>query len=177
MDNGSNNTLNITPSVDAIAEFKVLTSNFGAQYGRNGSGTVEIETKSGTAAFHGDVYEFVRNDDFNATPFGLTAPPEYKKNDFGFRIGGHSIHSKVYNTNKRKRFLRLGRSVAQSFRLGLFWHYTGSDRGESYRRLFRQCSVVGNPECPVVPALINNAPASTYGLVAGGAFPNSNLAP
>jgi hypothetical protein len=48
MDNGSNGTLNVYPSVDAIAEFKVLTSNYGAQYGRNGSGTVEVETKGGT---------------------------------------------------------------------------------------------------------------------------------
>ena len=66
MDNGSNGTLNVYPSVDAIAEFKVLTSNYGAQYGRNGSGTVEVETKCGTKAFHGDAYEFVRNDCFNA---------------------------------------------------------------------------------------------------------------
>ena len=51
MDNGSNTTLNVYPSLDAIAEFKVLTSNYGAQYGRNGSGTVEVETKSGTRSF------------------------------------------------------------------------------------------------------------------------------
>ena len=43
-------TLNVYPSIDAIAEVKVLTSNYGAQYGRNGSGTVEVETKSGTNA-------------------------------------------------------------------------------------------------------------------------------
>ena len=66
MDNGSNSTLNVYPSVEAIAEFKVLTSNYGAQYGRNGSGTIETVTKSGTKDFHGDVYEFVRNDAFNA---------------------------------------------------------------------------------------------------------------
>ena len=51
MDNGSNGTLNVYPSIDAIAEFKVLTSNYGAQYGRNGSGTVEVETKGGTKRF------------------------------------------------------------------------------------------------------------------------------
>ena len=48
LDNGSNTTLNVYPSIDAIAEVKVLTSNYGAQYGKNGSGTVEVETKSGT---------------------------------------------------------------------------------------------------------------------------------
>lgn len=45
MDNGSNTSLNVYPSLEAIAEFRVLTSNYGAQYGRNGSGTVEVETK------------------------------------------------------------------------------------------------------------------------------------
>ncbi|MGH9511264.1 MAG: carboxypeptidase regulatory-like domain-containing protein [Terriglobales bacterium] len=104
MDNGSNNTLNVTPSIDAIAEFKVETSNYGAQYGRNGSGTVEVETKSGTSAFHGDLYEFVRNDIFNATPQFQTFAPPYKKNDFGFTIGGPIFIPKVYNTNKQKTF-------------------------------------------------------------------------
>ena len=58
MDNGSNFSLNVYPSVEAIGEVQVLTSNYGAQYGRNGSGTVEVETKSGTNAFHGSVWEF-----------------------------------------------------------------------------------------------------------------------
>ncbi|MGA8491444.1 MAG: carboxypeptidase regulatory-like domain-containing protein [Terriglobales bacterium] len=104
MDNGSNTTLNVYPSIDAIAEFKVLTSNYGAQYGRNGSGTVEVETKSGTSKFHGDVYEFVRNDFFNATPEFQTAPPAYKKNDFGFTIGGPVYIPNHYNTDKQKTF-------------------------------------------------------------------------
>ena len=97
-------TLNVYPSIDAIAEFKVLTSNYGAQYGRNGSGTVEVETKSGTSSFHGDVYEFVRNDFFNATPEFQTAPPAYKKNDFGFTIGGPVFIPGHYNTSKQKTF-------------------------------------------------------------------------
>jgi len=111
MDNGSNDTLNVYPSIDAIAEFKVLTSNYGAQYGRNGSGTVEVETKSGTNGFHGDVYEYVRNDLFNAQnyfnhPFwgGSGITPEYKKNDFGYTIGGPAYIPKVYNRGKNKTF-------------------------------------------------------------------------
>src|SRR2546430_16616746 len=88
MENGSNETLNVYPSLEAIAEFKVLTSNYGAQYGRNGSGTVEVETKSGTNGFHGNVYEFVRNDAFNASNFFQDTVPPYKKNDYGYTIGG-----------------------------------------------------------------------------------------
>jgi carboxypeptidase family protein len=88
MDNGSNETLNVYPSIDAIAEFKVLTSNYGAQYGRNGSGTVEVETKSGTNGFHGDAYEFVRNDAFNSKNYFDSSVAPYKKNDYGYTVGG-----------------------------------------------------------------------------------------
>ncbi len=104
LDNGSNQTLNVYPSIDAIAEVQVLTSNYSAQYGRNGSGTVEVETKSGTNQFHGDLYEFLRNDAFNATPEFETSVPEYKKHDFGFTIGGPVFIPGHYNTDKQKTF-------------------------------------------------------------------------
>ena len=96
MDNGSNSTLNVYPSLEAIAEFKVLTSNYGAQYGRNGSGTVEVETKSGTNGFHGNAYEFLRNDAFNSTKYFLDSVSPYKKNDFGYTIGGPIIKNKTF---------------------------------------------------------------------------------
>ncbi len=107
MDNGSNTSLNVYPSLDAISEVKVLTSNYGAQYGRSGSGTVEVETKSGTNKFHGSAYEFVRNDKFNARNFFNNAPdrkPGYKKNDFGYTIGGPVYIPGLYNKNKDKTF-------------------------------------------------------------------------
>lgn len=104
LDNGSNSTLNVYPSIDAIAEVKVLTSEYGAQYGRNGSGTVEVETKSGTNQFHGNLYEFLRNDAFNATPEFLSSVPAYKKNDFGFTIGGPVYIPGHYNADKQKTF-------------------------------------------------------------------------
>ena len=91
MDNGSNFSLNVYPSVEAIAEVQVLTSNYGAQYGKNGSGTVEVETKSGTNAFHGSLWEFARNDAFNAhNYFDVPGTPKasYKKHDFGYSVGG-----------------------------------------------------------------------------------------
>src|SRR5208282_4395557 len=104
MDNGSNATLNVYPNIDAIAEVRVLTSNYGAQYGRNSSGTIETVTKSGTKSFHGDLFEFLRNDDFNARNFFQDNVPEYKKNDFGFTIGGPVYIPGVYNRNKDKTF-------------------------------------------------------------------------
>src|SRR6202158_932266 len=102
-DDGSNTTLLTYPSLDAIAEFRVLTSNYGAQYGRNSSGTVEVETKSGTNKFHGDVFEYVRNDLFNANNY-FTGFSPYKKNDFGFTVGGPVVIPGLYNKGRDKTF-------------------------------------------------------------------------
>jgi len=104
MDNGSNATLNVYPNVDAIAETEVLTSNYGAQYGRNASGTVVAQTKSGTEHFHGNVFEFLRNDVFNARNYFETTVPTYKKHDYGFTIGGPVIIPRLYNPATRRTF-------------------------------------------------------------------------
>jgi Carboxypeptidase regulatory-like domain/TonB-dependent Receptor Plug Domain len=103
MDDGSNTTLMSYPSLDSIAEVRVLTSNYGAQYGRNSSGTVEVETKSGTNKFHGDLFEYVRNDKFNANNY-FTGFSPYKKNDFGFTVGGPVTIPGLYNQSKEKTF-------------------------------------------------------------------------
>src|SRR5437867_1563660 len=105
MDNGSNETLNVYPSLEAIAEFKVLTSNYGAQYGRNGSGTVEVETKSGGTSFHGSAFEYLRNEFFNAKSWREGADPtakkpSYKKHDFGYTVGGPVFIPNHYNSDK-----------------------------------------------------------------------------
>src|SRR5205807_6261785 len=109
MDNGSNATLNVYPNPEAIAEFKVLTSNYGAQYGRNGSGTVEVETKSGTSSFHGSAFEYLRNEFFNAKSWEEGANPTakkapYKKHDYGYTIGGPVFIPNHYNADKKKTF-------------------------------------------------------------------------
>jgi hypothetical protein len=108
MDTGSNNTLDVFPNVDAIAEFRVLTSNYSAVFGRNGSGNIEVVTKSGTKDFHGDAFEYLRNDFFNANDFFDNAAgnprPQYKKHDFGYTIGGPVFIPHHYNTSKDKTF-------------------------------------------------------------------------
>jgi hypothetical protein len=109
MDNGSNATLNVYPNVEAIAEFKVLTSNYGAQYGRNGSGTIEVETKSGGKSFHGSAFEYLRNDIFNARSWEQGADPTqpkapYKKHDFGYTVGGPVFIPHHYNSDRNKTF-------------------------------------------------------------------------
>jgi len=78
----------IQPSPDSIQEFRVLTNTFDAEFGRNSGSVVDVVTKSGTNAFHGDVYEFFRNKVLNARGFFDSAKPDSKQNQFGFTLGG-----------------------------------------------------------------------------------------
>ncbi|MGO9538996.1 MAG: carboxypeptidase regulatory-like domain-containing protein [Terriglobales bacterium] len=104
--NRSASALVVYPSIDAIQEVKVLTSNYGAQYGRTASGTVQVTTKSGTSSFHGGVYDFTRNEAFNARNyFDFTSKaPLYRRQDFGGTIGGPLTIPGVYNTKKDRTF-------------------------------------------------------------------------
>lgn len=134
VDRGSNLTLLNYPSVDAIAEFKVLRNHYSAEYGRNASGHVNVITKSGTRDFHGNFYEFFRNDKLNANTYfnNLTgrfttdptakAPdvivaagdpragkertprPVLRYNNFGYTIGGPVYIPGHYNQSKEKTF-------------------------------------------------------------------------
>jgi hypothetical protein len=104
--NGAESTLMVYPSLDAISEVKVLTSNYGAQYGRSASGTVLVTTKSGGTSFHGGAYDFVRNEFFNARNYfdETTKAPLYRRQDFGGTIGGPLYIPGVFNTKKDKTF-------------------------------------------------------------------------
>ncbi len=122
--NGASSTLMVYPSLDAIQEVKVLTSNYGAQYGRTASGTVQVTTKSGGDTLHGNLYEFLRNEAFNARNFfdpafkvppfnGTTgAPialqrakaPLYRRQDFGGTIGGPLSIPHIYAPRNNKTF-------------------------------------------------------------------------
>jgi Carboxypeptidase regulatory-like domain len=103
--NGASSTLMVYPSLDAIGEMKVLTSNYGAQYGRTASGTIQVTTKSGTNKLHGSIYDFVRNEVFNARNYFDVTPkaPLYRRQDFGGTIGGPVVIPHVYN-GKDKTF-------------------------------------------------------------------------
>jgi hypothetical protein len=121
--NGASSTLMVYPSLDAIQEVKVLTSNYGAQYGRTASGTVQVTTKSGAAKWHGNLYDFIRNEAFNSRNFfdvEYTTPPPlgqtccgqtfgnkaplYRRQDFGGTIGGPLLIPGVYNDRRDKTF-------------------------------------------------------------------------
>lgn len=78
----------IQPTPDAIQEFRVLTNTFDAEYGRNSGAVVNVITKSGTNAFHGNLYEYFRNKALNARGFFDTVKPAFNQNQFGGTFGG-----------------------------------------------------------------------------------------
>ena len=101
IDNNSNDNgdVAIVSSVDAIAEFKVQTSNYSPEFGRSGGAVVNATTKSGTNKFHGSAWEFLRNEALDArgyfeSPSDKKAP--YKQNQFGGTLGGPIIKQKVF---------------------------------------------------------------------------------
>ena len=113
----------VTPSLDSIAEFRISTSNYGADVGEHAGALVEVVTKGGTKGLHGSAYEFVRNDAMDANdwfanqaidPVGGNAPKTpLKWNIFGFSLGGPVEIPKLYNTNRTKTFFFWSEEWAQ----------------------------------------------------------------
>lgn len=109
VDRGSNATLLNYPSVDSIAEFKVLRGEYGAEFGRSAGGQINVVTKSGESNFHGSAYEFFRNDVLNANNYfnnleGLERPP-LRYNNFGWTLGGPVlIPGTKFNKDHNKTF-------------------------------------------------------------------------
>ena len=89
----------VQPSPDAIAEFKVITTNYSAEYGRVGGAVVNAVMRSGTNQFHGTAYEFLRNTALNADGFQFTPllfKPTLQRNQFGATVGGPIIKNKLF---------------------------------------------------------------------------------
>ena len=171
MDSGSMSNLNVFPNVDALDQVQVFTSSYDAQYGRSGSGAVEAVTKSGTNKFHGEAFEFLRNQLFNAKNY-FNAPGErigaYKKHDFGGTVGGPIIKDKLfffYSEELRRE------NVPGFYNTAI---PTNAERGGNFNAV---CPAAGTvfmrtptvyPDCP---AYLDD-PAGSGGLIG---FPNNNL--
>jgi hypothetical protein len=112
VDTGNNGTM-ISVNVDAIAEFKVLTSNYQAEFGRSAGAQISAVTKGGTRDFHGSFYAFRRHDGMNAntwlnnrnsTPTNILTKPRLDQRDIGYTIGGPVYIPGVFNEDKNKFF-------------------------------------------------------------------------
>jgi outer membrane receptor protein involved in Fe transport len=95
---------NVQPIVDAVQEFKVQSHNDLSEFGQAPGGIVNVATKAGTNSLHGDVWEFVRNDVFDARNFFLASRNPLRQNQFGFEVGGPVYIPKLYNGKNRTFF-------------------------------------------------------------------------
>ncbi|MFN2532331.1 MAG: TonB-dependent receptor domain-containing protein [Pyrinomonadaceae bacterium] len=82
------NQITFQPSINTVQEFKVDNSTFSAEYGRNSGAIVNIATRSGTNDYHGELFEFLRNDALDARNFFDVRKPPFKRNQFGLNFGG-----------------------------------------------------------------------------------------
>ncbi len=98
----------VFPSVDAVQEFKVQTNTYSAEFGRSGSGIINMIYKSGTNQFHGSVFEFLRNSDLDSNGFFANKNgvplPNFKRNQFGASLGGPVDIPKLYKGRNKTFF-------------------------------------------------------------------------
>ena len=100
--------LSVFPSVDSVQEFKIQTNTYSAEFGRAGSGIINLIYKSGTNQFHGSAFEFLRNSDLDANGFFAnksgTPLPNFKRNQFGGTLGGPVDLPKMYHGRDKTFF-------------------------------------------------------------------------
>ncbi|HXF04732.1 MAG TPA: carboxypeptidase-like regulatory domain-containing protein [Blastocatellia bacterium] len=91
------NQITFQPSINTVSEFKVNNSTFSAEYGRNSGAIVNIATRSGTNEFHGEVFNFLRNDALDARNFfDGREPAPFKRNNFGAAVGGPILKNRAF---------------------------------------------------------------------------------
>src|SRR5436305_1878843 len=118
----------VQPSPDSIAEFRVLTNTFDAEYGRNSGSVVNVITKSGTNALHGNLYEFFRNTKLNANPYcgadiSFCGKPQFNQNQFGGTLGGPVLKDRTFFFTSYE-----GRRIRQGIRSPLVTVPTAAER-------------------------------------------------
>jgi hypothetical protein len=147
--------LSVSPSVDAIQEFKVANNNYSAEFGRAGGANVQIQTKSGTNQFHGVLFEFLRNSALDANDYfsnssGVGLPP-FRQNQFGGNLGGPIIRDRTFFFADYEGYRsRLGQTELQTVptalqRQGIF---TESGNPTIYNQLTQQLQPFPNNTIP-----------------------------
>lgn len=117
------------PNLDSIAEFRIVTNNFDAEYGNYAGGQINVITKSGTNKFHGSAFEFLRNRSFDARNYFATVRDDHKQNEFGGTIGGPIVHDKLFffGDYQGNRVI-----IGQAGSTGTFVVPTGAERGGNF---------------------------------------------
>jgi hypothetical protein len=175
-DRGGSGNISILPSVDSIAEFRQLTSNYSAEFGLSSGATMTMVFKSGARDFHASGWEFFRNDALDANTYFFNAagkkPPELRFNTYGFNVGGPVFIPKVYNKNRDKTFFFYNMEWRKLIQGGVT-NQTVPATSE-YGGQFPAGTVITVPKASQLsPGLL--AKYASLGLAPGQAFPNSAI--
>jgi hypothetical protein len=158
----TSNQVVFNPNPEAVEEFKLLENNYTAEYGRNGGGTISVVLKSGTNSLHGSLFEYLRNDAFNANDYidnEIGQPRQVlKRNQFGGVIGGPMTLGKRLNGKDRFFFFfgyqgqRLSQTINEAAVTGPVTVYTPAELNGDFSQAnnggpdpFVQCFLTGNP--------------------------------
>ncbi len=198
LDTGSNSTTHFEPNMDSIAEMRVLTSNYQAEYGRNSAGSISVVTKGGSRDFHGSAWTNKRHEMFNAMRFfdnysdlndiGNGAQKrQYRFFVWGFSVGGPVYIPHLFNTEKKKLFFFFSQEYTKqkpgiqsgyvnmptaAQRAGHFAGYTDS----SGNPFTLTDPTTGNPVANNdISGLILNPSAAKSGLAMLNFFPQPNI--
>jgi hypothetical protein len=187
-----NNEVGYTPNIDSIQEFNLITQNASAEFGNYQGGVVSVSTKAGTNSFHGDLFEFIRNDGFDANlasagwtqgvdngllgfnAAGVQNKPEFRYNQFGGTIGGPIIKNKLFffADYQAQRVVQSGITQAQVLtqqaRTGNFGQLC-TNFGGSFNSS-GVCTGASAPTGVITQLIYPNGPK------AGQPIPNNNLA-
>jgi len=175
-DRGGAGGLDVMPSLDAVAEFRALTSNYSAEYGLSSGGTMTMAIKSGTSDFHFAAWEFDRNNALDANNYFYNLagnkPAELRYNIFGFNVGGPVTLGKLYNKDRQKTFFFYNQEWRRQISGGglnitvpTAAQIAGNFRGYSALTVPNASSV-----SPVIQSQLTGA-----GLTLGGTFPGNKI--
>lgn len=182
-DRGAGGEIDVMPSPDALAEFKTLDSNYSPEYGIASGGTITMVLKSGTSDFHGGVWEFNRNDAFEANNYiskqNKQPIPELRLNEFGGNLGGPLWIPHFYDRSRSKTFFFVNeewRKEIKASNPNVVQTVAPADFPALGQPLVY--TVPSNGKTPVVPASSDPARLAIYtadGLTPGKPFPNNTI--
>lgn len=128
--NKGDNRVSLKPSVDSVQEFRIVTNSFSAEYGRTGGGALNFSTRAGTSQFRGTLWEYLRNDAFDARSFFVNANPNGVKEKLRFNQFGGNIGGPAY----LPRFNGGMPGVGKSDKLFFFFNYENLRISQSLQR-------------------------------------------
>jgi hypothetical protein len=163
-----NGGTSIVPNLDSIAEFRILTNNFDAEYGNYSGGIINVVTKSGSNQLHGSAFEFLRNTDLDARNFFSPERSFYRQNQFGGTVGGPIKRNKVFFFGDYQ-----GTRQSQGIDTGLISVPSVSDRTGNLADI--SSSLTGSVSSPYLANLLTQK--FGYAVTAGEPYYAQNCAP